>query len=245
MLNQVVEIVYSKFPRIARVRSSSYDIDYCESKTDGTQIILRKMEVYLCGDCAVPCAEFVGRLTPQRTAALRRQLPVDSMSPADGSTLNDIMADPVSKENIFPAGIIGTKVGEVYDAHECNTFTITESCTAMFVSGNASSTYKSLSFGWVVTCSLGRIYVIDYYGGSDDSLILAQVSRHLPLAPEISREQPLLFRLCVPEACTGDEAKRRFHEFVTANITPGAPPPQYEILWSMTHAPPVQNRHRP
>ena len=197
------------------------------------------MAVYLFGEGTVPCTEFVGRLTSQRMAALRRQLPIDSLSPGDGNTLNDILADPVSKENIFPAGIICVKTGEVYDAHESNTFTITESCTAMFVSGSASSTYKSMSFGWAVTCSLGLLYIIDYYGASDDSLILAHVSRHLPLAPEISQEQPLVFHLYVPEACIGVDSKRRFHEFVAANIAPGAQPPEYEILCIMTHPLPV------
>ena len=159
------------------------------------------------GNGPVPCAEFVRLLTPQRTAALRRQLPIDSLSPGNGNTLNDILADPISRKHLFPEGII-VRDGEVFNAHESNTFMIIQRCTAMLVSGSASSTYTSLSFGY---------------------------------APEISREQPVVFILYVPEACMGEESKRRFHEFAAENIAPGRPIPSCLTLYSMTHTLPLPN----
>ncbi|KAI0239717.1 hypothetical protein LSAT2_009577 [Lamellibrachia satsuma] len=221
------------------MRTSSVNTDFWDSKKDGTKVILRRVLVPL-GNGPVPCAEFVRLLTPQRMAALRRQLPIDSLSPANGNTLNDILADPISRKHLFPEGII-VRDGEVFNAHESNTFLIIQRCTAMLVSGSASSTYTSLSFGYAVTCALGRLYHIEYYGMKNDSMILAHVSRHLPLAPEISREQPVVFSLYVPEACMGEESKRRFHEFAVENIAPGRPPPRCLTMYSMTHPLPLPN----
>ena len=66
------------------------------------------------------------------------------------NTLNDILADPISRKHLFPEGII-VRDGEVFNAQESNTFMIMQRCTAMLVSGSASS--MSLSFGYTVTCS--------------------------------------------------------------------------------------------
>ena len=189
--------------------------------------------IVLLSNGPVPCAEFVCLLTPQRMAALSRQLPIDNLSPANGNTLNDILADPISRKHLFPEGII-VRDAEVFDAQESNTFMIMQRCTVMLVSGSASSTYTSLSFGYVVTYPIGRHYNIEYYGKKDDSMILAHVSRHLPVAPDILREQPVVFSLYVPEACIGEESKRRFHEFAAENIAPGRPPPRCLTMYSMT-----------
>ena len=189
--------------------------------------------IVLLSNGPVPCAEFVCLLTPKRMAALSRQLPIDNLSPANGNTLNDILADPISRKHLFPEGII-VRDAEVFDAQESNTFMIMQRCTVMLVSGSASSTYTSLSFGYVVTYPIGRHYNIEYYGKKDDSMILAHVSRHLPVAPDILREQPVVFSLYVPEACIGEESKRRFHEFAAENIAPGRPPPRCLTMYSMT-----------
>ena len=122
------------------------------------------------GNGPVPCAEFVRLLTPQRMAALRRHLPIDSLSPANGNTLNDILADPISRKHLFPEGII-VRDGEVFDAHENNTFMIMQCLLA-----EVRHQCISLSFGYAVTCSLGRLYLIEYYGMKDDSR-----SRHTSL----------------------------------------------------------------
>ena len=124
--------------------------------------------IVLLSNGPVPCAEFVCLLTPQRMAALRRHLPIDNLSPANGNTLNDILADPISRKHLFPEGII-VRDAEVFDAQESNTFMIMQRCTLMLVSGSASSTYTSLSFGYVVTYPIGRHYNIEYYGKKDDS----------------------------------------------------------------------------
>ena len=192
------------------------------------------------GDGPIPSAEFIRRLTPRRMAELRRQLPIDSLVPASGDTLRDIVTDPVSKRNLFPEGII-VRDGEIYDAHETNICTIMKHCDAMFVSGSASSAYESLSFGFAARCPLGRVYLIEYYGKRDDSLILAHVSRHFKLAPDVSGERAVVFSLYVPEASMGDDTKRRFREFADANIAPGGPPPRYLTIYSMEHPLPVPN----
>ena len=70
-------------------------------------------EVIRLTDDAVPYEDFVRLLSPQRMAALRQQLPIDSLLPADGKTLNDILADPVSKNQLLPEGIIVSKI-EIY-----------------------------------------------------------------------------------------------------------------------------------
>ena len=167
-------------------------------------------------------------------ASLRKQLPIDNLSPANGNTLNDILADPISTQNIFPEGII-VRDAEVFSAHGSNTFMIIQRYIVMFVSGSASSAYTSLSFGYAVTCPIGRLYNIEYYGTKDDSMILAHVSRHLPVAPDIFRQRPVVFSLYVPEACIGEESKRRFHEFAAENIAPGRPPPRCLTMYSVTY----------
>ena len=181
-------------------------------------------------DDAVPYEDFVRLLTPQRMAALRQQLPIDSLSPADGKTLNDILADPVSKNQLFPEGVIVSKA-EIYDAHESNTCMLIRSCSACFVGRNASA-YTSFSFGHVYSCPIGRVYDIDYYGPKDDSLILAHVSRHLPLAPEIWRKEPVTFTLSLKEDCVGAKTIRCLHEFAATNID--ANRPRHGKLYSFT-----------
>ena len=199
------------------------------------------MQAIVClGDGPVSSAEFVRRLTPQRMAELRRHLPIDSLVPANGDKLKDILADPISKHNLFPEGII-VRDGEIYDAHETNICMIMKHCDAMFVTGSASSAYESLSFGFAARCPLGRVYLIEYYGAKDDSLILAHISRHLRLAPDVSGEQDVVFALYVPEASMGDDIKRRFREFSDEYIAPGGPPPRYLTIYSMEHPLPVPN----
>ena len=196
-------------------------------------ICVRTQEVIRLTDDAVPYEDFVRLLIPQRMAAMRQQLPIDSLLPADGKTLNDILADPLSKNQLFPEGIIVSK-GEIYDAHESNTCMLIRSCSACFVGRNASA-YTSFSLGHVYSCPIGRVYDIDYYGPKDDSLILAHVSRHLPLAPEIWRKEPVTFTLSLKEACVGAETIRRLHEFAAINIDPRAHPPRQGKLYSFTN----------
>ena len=117
-----------------------------------------------------PCAEFVRPLTPQRMAALRQQLPLDSLSPANGNTLNDILADPIPRKHLFPEEII-VRDGEVFNAHENNTFMIMQCLLA-----EVRHQRIFLSFGYAVTCPLSRLYLIEYYGMKDDSR-----SRHASL----------------------------------------------------------------
>ena len=173
-------------------------------------------------------------------AALRRHLPIDSLSPANGNTLNDILADPISRKHLFPDGIMVRDV-DVFDAHTSNTHLVTQGCSAILVSGKASLMYESLSFGHVAECQLGRRYTIDYYGTRDHSVILAHVSRHLPLVPEISRERPLLLHLIVQEACMGEETKQHINKFAAANIASGGQRPRYFKIYTMTHPLPVPN----
>ena len=189
---------------------------------------------------AVPYGDFVRLLTPQRMAALRQQLPIDSLSPADGNTLNNILGDPVSKRQLFPEEIIVSQ-HEIFDAHESNTCAIMQSCFACFVSGSASSVYTSFSLGHVFFCPIGRVCSIDYYGPKDDSLILAHVARYLPLAPDIWLKRPVTFEVYVKEACFGAETKGRFQQFATANIAPHGPPVRYLNIYTMTHPMVVPN----
>ena len=173
-------------------------------------------------------------------AALKQQLPIDSLSPANGTTLNDILADTISRKRLFPDGVISTDV-DVFDAHASNTPMVTQDCSAIFVSGRASLMYESISFGHVAECQLGRRYTIDYYGTRDHSVILAHVSRHLPLVPEISRERPLLLHLIVPEACMGEETKQHVNKFAAANIASVGQRPRYVKVYTMTHPLPTPN----
>jgi len=197
-----------------------------------TCICIRTQEEIHLTDDAVPYDDFVRLLTPQRMAALRQQLPIDSLSPADGKTLNNILADPVSKNQLFPEGIIVSDA-EIYDAHESNTCMLIRSCSACFV-GRKASAYTSFSIGHVYSCLKGRIYNVDYYGPKDDSLILAHVSRHLPLAPEIWRKEPVNFMVSLKEDCVGAETIRRLYEFTATNIDRRAHPPRQGKLYSFT-----------
>ena len=173
-------------------------------------------------------------------AALKQQLPIDSLSPANDTTLNDILADPISRKHLFPDGVISTDT-DVFDAHASNTPMVTQACSAIFVSGRASLMYESMSFGHVAECQLGRRYTIDYYGTRDHSVILAHVSRHLPLVPEVSRERPLLLHLIVPEACMGEETKQHVNKFAAANIASVGQRPRYVKVHTMTYPLPAPN----
>ena len=185
-------------------------------------------------DGAVPYEDFVHLLTPQRMAALRQQLPINSLSPADGNTLNSILADSVSKRQLFPEGIIVSH-SELFDAHESNTCAIMQTCFACFAGGSASSVYTSLSLGHVYSCPIGRVCDIDYYGPKDDSLILAHVARYLSLAPDIWLREPVAFNVFMKDSCFGAETKGRFQQFATANIAPHGSPTRYVNFYSMTH----------
>ena len=94
-----------------------------------------------------------------------------------------------------------------------------------------ASAYTSFSLGHVSSCHIGRVYDIDYYGPKDDSVILAHVSLHLPLAPEIWRKEPVTFTLSLKEDCVGAETIRRLHEFTATNVDRRAHPPR--LGWKM------------
>ena len=167
-------------------------------------------------------------------AALRQQLPIDSLAPADGNTLKDILAAPLSTKHLFPEGVMVTDV-DVFDAHGSNTRMAVDGCSAIFVTGSASSMYESLSFGHGAACQLGCRYTIDYYGTPDHSVILAHVSRHLPLVREVSRGRPLLIHLIVSEAMLGEVLRRHVNEFAVANVASTGQSPSYFKLYTMTH----------
>ena len=173
-------------------------------------------------------------------AALRQQLPIDSLSPADGNTLKDILADPLSRKHLFPEGVMVRDV-DIFDAHGSNTHMAVDGCSAIFVTGSASSMYESLSFGRGAACELGCRYTIDYYGTPDHSVILAHVSRHLPLVREVSRGRPLLIHLIVSEAMLGEMLRRHVNEFAVANVASTGRSPRYFKLYTMTHPLAVPN----
>ena len=60
-----------------------------------------------------------------------------TISPANGNTLNDILADPISRKHLFPDGIMRREV-DVFDAHASNAHLVTQGCSAILVSGRAS-----------------------------------------------------------------------------------------------------------
>ena len=113
-----------------------------------------RVETALLMTVPVPWANFMRRLTPQQMASFRQQLPIDSLSPANGNTLNNILADPLSRKHLFPEEIM-VRDDEMFYARENYTHMTTQRCSALLVSGSASSMYVSLSLGRGAACQIG------------------------------------------------------------------------------------------
>ena len=65
VLREFAEFVYPKFPRIVRVRTSSVNTDFWDSKKDGTKVLLRRVLLHYCFVRSAAAAATLFKVKPE------------------------------------------------------------------------------------------------------------------------------------------------------------------------------------